>query len=139
MGKESIERRIDRILKEEETFFLSLIILANMNEDDKYKELSQLMFLFDNYEGFKQFIKFYEGRIIHVPTVIELKQALRLLNLFQYVKLDKKDFDESYNELKLSNIGLSKDYCLAEINKFSEYIYKNGTITMNQIKKLSKK
>lgn len=138
MKKSNIEKRINKILNEEETFMLSIILLAHMHEDKKYKNLSELIFLFDNYKGFKQFIRFYEGTTIDVPTVKELKQALKLLSLFQKVKIDKRDFDESYNALKLNDLGLKKAECQLEIDKFYSYLEKDGAITLKQIRKLSK-
>lgn len=138
MKKSDLEKRIGRILNEEETFMLSLILLAHMHTDDKYKDLSELIFLFDNYKGFKQFIKFYEGKTITIPTVMELKQALRLLDLFQKVKIDNKDFDECYKRLKLDTLNLTKDYCKQELEKFNEYLHKDGTITLKQLRKLTK-
>lgn len=138
MKKSELEKRISRILNEEETFMLSLLLLAHMHTDEKYNELSELIFLFDNYKGFKQFIKFYEGTTINVPTVIELKQALRLLDLFQKVKVDNKDFEDCYKSLKLDSLNLSKDYCKTELDKFYEYLHKEGAITLKQLKKLSK-
>lgn len=139
MKKSDLEKRISKILNEEETFTLSLILLAHMHNDEKYKNLCELIFLFDNYTGFKQFIKFYEGQTIVVPTLKELKQALRLLELFQKVEIDKKDFDEYYNKLKLSNLDLTKGYCRDELDKFVKYLHENGAITLKQLKKLSKK
>lgn len=138
MKKSDLERKISKILGEEETFMLSLILLAHMHDDKKYENLSELIFLFDNYKGFKQFIKYYEGTSIDVPTIKELKQALRLLALFQKVKIDKKDFDHAYEELKIKDLGLSKQYCQDELNKFYDYLQKDGTITLKQIRKLSK-
>lgn len=138
MRKNDLERKVSKILDEEETFMLSIILLAHMHNDEKYKDLSELIFLFDNYKGFKQFIKFYEGTTIEVPTVIELKQALRLLALFQKVKIDKRDFDDAYESLKLKDLNLTKEYCLKEIDKFYEYLQKEGAITLKQIRKLSK-
>ena len=93
---------------------------------------------FDNYSGFKQFIKFYEGQTIEVPTLKELKQSLRLLELFQKVKIDKKDFNECYEDLKLNSLDLSKTYCQQELDKFTEYLQNNSAITLKQLKKLSK-
>lgn len=138
MKKSDLEKRISKILGEEETFMLSLILLAHMHEDDKYKNLSELIFLFDNYKGFKQFIKYYEGMTIEVPSIKELKQALRLLALFQRVKIDKKDFDTAYESLKIKELGLTKQYCIDEIEKFNTYLQKDGAITLKQIRKLSK-
>ena len=139
MKKSDLEKRIGRILNDEETFTLSLVLLAHMHNDEKYKNLCELIFLFDNYSGFKQFIKYYEGQTIQVPTLKELKQCLRLLELFQKVVIDKKDFDEYYNKLKLSNLDLTKSYCRDELDKFTEYLQENGAITLKQLKKLSKK
>lgn len=139
MKKSDLEKRISRILNEEETFTLSLILLAHIHNDEKYKNLCELIFLFDNYSGFKQFIKYYEGQTIQVPTLKELKQCLRLLELFQKVEIDKKDFDECYSKLKLNNLDLSKSYCKDEISKFHKYLQENGNITLKQLRKLSKK
>lgn len=139
MNKNEFDKKIKRVLNEEETFLLSLILLAHMHEDEKYKNISELIFLFDNYNGFRQFIKFYEGTTINVPTLKELKQSLRLLDLFQKVKIDNKDFDECYTALKLSNLDLTKSYCQEELDKFLDYLQRDGSVTLEQIKKLSKK
>ena len=138
MKKSKLDKKISKMLNEEETFLLSLILLAHMREDDKYKNISELIFLFDNYRGFKQFIKFYEGQTIDVPQVKELKQALRLLELFQKVQIDKRDFDKYYDLSKLAELGLDKEYCRKELDKFSDYLHKEGAITLKQIRKLSK-
>lgn len=138
MKKSELEKKVSKILGEEETFMLSLILLAHMHEDDKYKNLSELIFLFDNYKGFKQFIKYYEGTTIQVPTIKELKQSLRLLALFQKVMVDKRDFDQAYESLKIKDLGLTKQYCETELEKFNDFLQKDGAITLKQIRKLSK-
>ena len=138
MQKNEFERKLNKVLEEEETFMLSLILLAHMRDDDKYKNISELIFLFDNYKGFKQFIKFYEGQSINIPTILEIKQALRLLSLFQKVKIDGKDFEKAHESCQLNELKLSKRYCLDEINKFYKYIQKEGTISVKQIRKPSK-
>lgn len=109
-----------------------------MHEDEKYKSISELIFLFDNYKGFKQFLKYYEGTTIKVPSIKELKQALRLLALFQKVKIDKANFDKAYEDLRLKDLDLSEEYCKNEIEKFNTYLQKNGSITLKQLKRLSK-
>ena len=45
MKKSDLEKRISKILNEEETFTLSLILLAHMHNDEKYKNLCELIFL----------------------------------------------------------------------------------------------
>lgn len=138
LKRDDLGKRISKILDEKETFLLSLILLVHMNSDEKYHNLSELIFLFDNYKGFKQFVKYYEGQTIEVPTYNELKQALRLLDLFQKVYIDKRDFDEIYDNLKLYELGLTKEYCKKELDKFNEYLKKDGTVTLKQLRRLSK-
>lgn len=138
MSKNDLGKRIGKILEEKETFLLSLILLVHMNGDEKYKDISELIFLFDNYNGFKQFIKYYEGRTIQVPTVREVKKALRLLEMFQRVYIDNKDFDESYNSLKLWELGITKEYCKDELELFNSYLQNDGSETLKQLKKLQK-
>lgn len=136
MKNNNLEKKINKMLNEEETFLLSLMLLADMHSDPKYKTLSELIFLFDNLKKFKQFIKFYENTDIYVPSIKELKQALRLLDLFQKVKIDRKDFDECYQKLKLKDIGLTPEYCKLELDKFYKMLQKEGSITIKQFKKL---
>lgn len=138
LKKDPLGRRINRILNEKETFLLSLILLAHLKGDEKYNNMTQLIFLFDNYKGFKQFIKYYENQTIEVPSVMEVKQALRLLDLFQKVYIDKKDFDKVYDRLKMYELGLTKEYCKEELDKFYKYLEKDGTTTLKQLRRLSK-
>lgn len=138
MKKSGLEKAISRLLNEKETFMMEMILLVHMKEDEKYNNLTQLIYLFDSYRGFKQFLKYFEGKTIQVPTLREHKQALRLLDLFQKVYIDKKDFDECYTKLKLNELGITKEYSMAELDKFNKYLTKNGDITLKQLKKLSK-
>ena len=39
---------------------------------------------------------------------------------------------------KATDLNLTKEYCLVEIDKFYEYLQKEGAITLKQIRKLSK-
>ena len=139
MKRNELEKSVTKLLDEEETFMLSIILLAHMHNDEKYKDLSDLIFLFDNYKGFKQFIKFYEGQTIKVPTILELKQALRLLTFFQKVYLDKKDPEQVYKQLELDTLQLPLSYCIEQASNFKELLKNDGSNTLSKIKRLSKK
>lgn len=139
MKKNDLENSVSKILNEEETFMLSLILLAHLHEDEKYKDLADLIFLFDNYKGFKQFIKYYEGQTIKVPTTMELKQSLKLLTFFQRVYLDEKDPKQMYTSLELDKLGLSYEYCMEEIASFKQLLKQDGSNTLSKIRKLNKK
>ena len=58
--------------------------------------------------------------------------------MFQKVKIDNKDFDDCYKCLKLDSLNLTKDYCKQELDKFNKYLHKDGTITLKQLRKLTK-
>lgn len=138
MKKDELGNRIDEILDEKETFLLSLMLLAHLYNDEKYHDLSELIFLFDSFKGFKQFIKYYEGKTIEVPSIGELSRTMRLLELFQKVKIDKQDFDENYARLKLGETGLNKKYCQSEIDKFYKHLETDGSETLKQLRRLSR-
>ena len=73
-----------------------------------------------------------------MPTILEVRIALRLLELFQRVYIDEIDFDESYEKLMFHDTGLSKEFCKKELDKFNDYLDKEGTEILKQFKKLSK-
>ena len=63
---------------------------------------------------------------------------MKLLELFQKVKIDKEDFDENYARLKLGETGLNKKYCHNEIDKFYKYLETDGSDTLKQLRRLSR-
>lgn len=133
--KSDIEKRIAKILNEEETFTLSLILLAQMHKDKKYEKLSDLMFLFGTYKEFKQFIKYFEGQTLDIPSNQELRQCLKLLLLFQKTYIDKKDLRLSYDKLNIAELGLSFEYCEEELKKFKSYLVKEKNVLEKRKKK----
>lgn len=137
MKHDDLTRKINKVLTEKETFLLSLMILAQMYDDEEYSELTQLIFLFDSYKGFKRFIKYFEGATIKVPTVIELKKSLKLLELFQRVYIDKMNLDDAYDKLRLYELGMTKSFCTSQIDKFKHALEKDGGLTIKQIRKLA--
>lgn len=138
MKKDELGSKVNKILDERETFLLSLMLLAHLHTDKKYHNLSDLIFLFDSYSGFKQFIKYYEGQTIEVPTLKELTKTMRLLELFQKVKIDKQDFDESYDQLKIGETGFNKTCCQKELDKFYRYLKDDGSDTLKLLRRISK-
>ena len=45
--KSGLEKAISRLLNEKETFMMEMILLVHMKEDEKYNNLTQLIYLFD--------------------------------------------------------------------------------------------
>lgn len=135
---EEVDKKIEKVLNEKETFLLSLMLLVNMSDDEKYKDIADLIFLFDDYKKYKRFIKYYEGKTIQVPTVKEVKRALRLLEMFQKLYIDQEDFETAYDDLKLWEIGVTKGYAKEELARFKDFVEKNGSNITKKLKKLKK-
>ncbi len=126
MKQSDFEKKLNKALSEEEHYVLNILLLSYLTEDDSYKDVAELCFMFDDYSNFKKFVKYYGGKTIKVPTQDELKLSLKHLLLFQYVKIDGKDFDDSFKKLNLKDYGVDKESARATIEKFYKYIKENG-------------
>lgn len=119
---DTFDKKFNKVLTEEEHYVLNILLLSYLTDDDKYKGIAELCFMFDDYNNFKKFIAYYGGKTITIPTQEELRQTLKHLLLFQKVKIDGSDFDKSYDELRLKDLGISKEEAESTINKFYEYL-----------------
>lgn len=126
MKKSNFEKKLHKTLKEEEHYVLNILLLSYLVNDESYKDIAELCFMFDEYSNFKKFIRYYGGKTLTIPTQEELRLALKHLLLFQYVKIDGKDFDESYLKVGLKDMKVSKDEALNTIDKFYNYLKENG-------------
>ena len=126
MKQSDFEKKLNKALSEEEHYVLNILLLSYLTEDDSYKDVAALCFMFDDYSNFKKFVKYYVGKTIKVPTQDELKLSLKHLLLFQYVKIDGKDFDDSFKKLNLKDYGVDKENAKITIDKFYKYIKENG-------------
>lgn len=126
MKQSDFEKKLNKALSEEEHYVLNILLLSYLTEDDSYKDVAELCFMFDDYSNFKKFVKYYGGKTIKVPTQDELKLSLKHLLLFQYVKIDGKDFDDSFKKLNLKDYGVDKESAKTTVEKFYKYIKENG-------------
>lgn len=126
MKQNSFEKKLNKVLTEEEHYVLNIQLLSYLTDDDRYKDVAELCFMFDEYSNFKRFIKYYGGKTIKVPTQKELRLSLKHLLLFQYVKIEGKDFNRCYKDLRLEEYGVSREEAMETISKFYTYIKENG-------------
>ncbi len=127
MVKQSdFEKKLNRVLTEEEHYVLNILLLSYLTNDESYKDIAELCFMFDKYSNFKKFIKYYGGRTLKIPTQEELRLALKHLLLFQYVKIDGADFEDSYKRVKLKELNISKEDASNTIERFYNYLKENG-------------
>lgn len=126
MKQSDFEKKLNKVLTEEEHYVLNILLLSYLTNDESYKDIAELCFMFDEYSNFKKFIKYYSGRTIKIPTQEELRLALKHLLLFQYVKIDGADFEDSYKRVKLKDLNVSKEEASNTIERFYNYLKENG-------------
>lgn len=126
MKQSNFEKKFNKVLTEEEHYVLNILLLSYLTDDEGYKDIAELCFMFDDYSNFKKFIKYYGGRTLKVPTQEELRLALKHLLLFQYVKIDGSDFNDSYEKVNLKALGVDKESAKQTIDKFYNYLKENG-------------
>lgn len=126
MKQSSFEKRLNKVLKEEEHYVLNILLLSYLTDDESYKDIAELCFMFDDYSNFKKFIKYYGGKTLKIPTQEELRLALKHLLLFQYVKIDGMSLDDGYKSVNLKDLGVSKEEASNTIDRFYNYLKENG-------------
>ena len=110
MKKNNLEKRIGRILNEEETFFLSLVLLSNMHENEKYQTTQ--------YKEFKNNISAY------IDNELDEKDSVRIKKIAITNPLARKDLEDMYTFKRLLHNSFEKtrsewktDYSRQVINK----------------------
>lgn len=78
----------------EDNYSLSLMLLHKLSNNPKYSVLSELAYLMDK-KSLLNFLTYYGGKTIEVPTVDKLKSTLRTLILYQKYIVEKVPWDEA--------------------------------------------
>lgn len=65
-----------------------------MNDIPEYSSLSQLAYVLDQ-KNFLNFLEYFGGQTIKIPTVEEMEALVYSLLLYQYVKIDGKDYNDA--------------------------------------------
>ena len=81
-------------LKQVDYYSLILFALFKLNNIPEYASLSQLAYVLDK-DNLLNFCEFFGGTTIKVPTTKELESLIYSLLLYQYVKIDGKDYEEA--------------------------------------------
>lgn len=96
MSIENLEK-----LSKQDLYSIACSLLYYLKEDKNYSMTSELVYLL-NYKDFTQFIKYYGGTTITVPTFDEISQSLKILLVYQYYELEGLSWDDSLKEAGFS-------------------------------------
>lgn len=114
-------------LNNDDIYSMSMMLLYASKDNPKYSTLSELMFILDH-DNFLNFIKYFEGQTIEVPSLSDISESLKALLLYQYVEIEHQDF---YQAMDLVGIPREQSREAKKIlNKFKKtverYNYKIG-------------
>lgn len=87
-------------LDNEDLYSMAMMLLYASKDNPKYSTLSELIFILDH-NNFLNFIKYFEGQTIEIPSLSDISDSLRALLLYQYVEIEHQDF---YQALEIVGI-----------------------------------
>lgn len=105
-GKSNIAATLEE-LKKTDVYSLILFTIYKLKDIPEYSTLSELSYVLDN-ESLLNFLDYYGGTTIRVPTRLEFKVVVEALLLYQYVNIENIPFDKALKNLDLTEVS-SKD------------------------------
>lgn len=83
-------------LKETDIYSILLFAIYKLMPIPEYASLSEMTYVLDK-ENLLNLCEMFGGQTIRIPTIEELESLVYSLLLYQYVKLDKMDYDAAIN------------------------------------------
>lgn len=81
-------------LSKEDSYSVALTLLGILKDDPSYSMISELPYLLDQ-ANFLELLKYYEGKTIRIPTMDEVKRAMRVILSYQYYLIEKYEWHEA--------------------------------------------
>lgn len=94
-------------LNKEDIYSLMLFTLYKMKDIPDYLTLTQLCYILDG-DNLNRFLSYYGGMTITVPTEHQLKLVLQALSLYQYVNIEKGDFETGLKAIVAHNYDIDE-------------------------------
>ena len=80
-------------LRKSDVYSILCRFLYDLHQIPEYTTLSELCYLLD-IDSFMNFIKYFSGKTIKVPTKKEFSDAMQVLLLFQYYEIEKRPWKD---------------------------------------------
>ena len=89
-------------LNTSDIYSMLLFILYKLNDIPGYRILSELIYILDK-NSILKLCEYFGGKSIQIPTIYELEVLVYCMILYQDVKIDHNDFEESLKKLQLES------------------------------------
>lgn len=118
--------------KDVDIYSMSMFMLYKLTDIKEYSIMGELPYILDK-KNLLDFCTYFGGRTIKVPTVKELYSIMYLLLLYQYTKIDGKDYDEAikligYKSSELRNVKSAYNKICLILDKYNFNRGSNGNI-----------
>ena len=81
-------------LDKDDIYSLMLFTLYKLRDMPEYLALSELCYVLDG-ANLPKFLSYFGGMTLQVPTLKDMRLILSALKIYQYVNIDKGDFEEA--------------------------------------------
>ena len=81
-------------LKSQDVYTLMLFALYKIKDVPEYSSISELAYVLDK-DNLLALCEYFGGTTIKIPTIDELEQLIYSLMLYQYVDIDKMNYDDA--------------------------------------------
>ena len=95
------------MLKVNDIYSLMLFAIYKMKDIPEYSTLSELSYVLKK-DSLLNFLEYFGGMTITVPTITELKTVIKALLLYQYVKLENIEYNKAVKLIDLEEIKLKE-------------------------------
>lgn len=112
--KKDVKKEDLDALKVEDIYSLMLFTIYKMKNMPEYSTLSELSYVLKQ-DSFLNFLEYFGGTTITVPTISELKVVLKALLLYQYVKIENIEYRKAVRLIDLEENKLKdikKCFCV---------------------------
>ena len=106
MGVSKIKTKLEE-LNQTDVYSLMLFALYKMNDIPEYSTLSEMCYLLDH-KSLINFLSYYGGKTITIPTKEEMKDVLNALVLYQLINIEGKEYKEAVEEINSAEYSETK-------------------------------
>lgn len=92
-------------LRDIDVWYLILFALYKIRDVPEYSAISELAYVLDQ-ESMLKLCEYFGGLTIKIPTIDELENITYALVLYQYVNIDKMEYEKAVNLIGKDSINL---------------------------------
>lgn len=106
MGVSKIRTKLEE-LNQTDVYSMVLFALYKIKDIPEYSTLSELCYLLDH-KSLINFLTYFGGKTITIPTKEEMKDVLNALLLYQFINIEGKEYKEAVDLINSAEFSEAK-------------------------------